>query len=36
MDPEYKQMMMWVLIALIACFIFGWLMVEFVVRRYGG
>lgn len=36
MDPEYKRMMMWVLIALVACGIFSFLMVEFVIWRFGG
>jgi hypothetical protein len=34
-DREYKQMMMWVLIALVASVLAAVVIVEWVVRRWG-
>jgi len=35
MDPEYRKMMTWVAIALVASVIAALVIVEIVVRRYG-
>jgi hypothetical protein len=35
MDREYKKMMTWVAIALVASLIAAFLMVQYVVHRYG-
>jgi hypothetical protein len=35
MDPEYKKMMTWVAIALVASVIAALVIVEMVIRRYG-
>ena len=36
MDPEYKKMMTWVLIVLAASVIAAIVVVELVVRHFGG
>ena len=35
MDPEYKKMMTWVAIALVASIVAALVIVELVIRRYG-